>query len=511
MPSEPPSAPPGAPAVYRHADLIEFAYIFNVELPETDYYPANTKPEDHDDDGAYFFKQLDTTIKFLETAAFAIPEAGVMVSAGIGALWSAVQPGALHKYNESVEQIVARVTSAQLELQSLKEARDAINTFHTALKTDLNYALPQSSDDLPHAEDIARRYASYVRAGGLVLVAFARARDNLPWFQPSTIGLIIVAAQAIVQSYQLAVRLWMEIGVRNRNSDNISGYNKAWVEVVSLVAEVPETLRALKKSVVDRVDDMQKARATSAAVHWKMRDTSNLDHRYHKGHDWREHGYVLDTVSQRELLKFSIKPTTGLQKTGDVFKTIGGIILSADEEDLKPNGNNDDAAMAEVGESALDVYRRRLLPAHWNRPFAGLNEGMDRVLRQAEKLTSLTAPNKPRFPPTLIKTGTHIPDATAADGLRVGDKVSYKFTLQLADKGAPVGGVLQSSEWSGWVECTEAGKIPEMYIGDGFAATNTARKIYQRREATDSEGKLVATVVGHGILTWPSAKHHSSV
>lgn len=43
-------------------------------------------------------RSSDPWVKALETTAFAIPEVGVVVSAGIGLLWKAVEPGAIKTY-----------------------------------------------------------------------------------------------------------------------------------------------------------------------------------------------------------------------------------------------------------------------------------------------------------------------------------------------------------------------------------------------------------------------------
>lgn len=92
-------------------------------------------------------------------------------------------------------------------------------------------------------------------------------------------------------------------------------------------------------------------------------------------------------------------------------------------------------------------------------------------------------------------------------GLNVGDKVSYRYTLH-----APEGGPeLCTSPWSVLSEYTNSGKLQQLYVGDGYAAMDTTRKIYRRTIESDKVGKLVATIKGHGILTWPTEVRHGSV
>jgi len=87
----------------------------STQLDSNEYWPGGTSVKQHNDAVDEFIKKMgelailcfhvqtdiwlvDPIVKFLETAAFAIPEAGVLVSAGIGLLWGAIQPGAMHNY-----------------------------------------------------------------------------------------------------------------------------------------------------------------------------------------------------------------------------------------------------------------------------------------------------------------------------------------------------------------------------------------------------------------------------
>jgi hypothetical protein len=56
-----------------------------------------------------------------------------------------------------------------------------------------------------------------------------------------------------------------------------------------------------------------------------------------------------------------------------------------------------------------------------------------------------------------------------------------------------------------------AGRLRQIYIGDGYAAREMTRKIYRRTSETDKTGTLVATISGHGIMQWPEEKGGSIV
>lgn len=88
-----------------------------------------------------------------------------------------------------------------------------------------------------------------------------------------------------------------------------------------------------------------------------------------------------------------------------------------------------------------------------------------------------------------------------SDSLQGASKVSFRFDLRPEKDGA----VFSASPWSDFVEIKD-GKIAPMYIGDGYAAVNTMRKVYLRTADTDTSGIEVASLTGHGIMTWPQEK-----
>jgi hypothetical protein len=95
----------------------------------------------------------------------------------------------------------------------------------------------------------------------------------------------------------------------------------------------------------------------------------------------------------------------------------------------------------------------------------------------------------------------------ALAALQVGDKIAYRYALH-PDADMPQ---LSSSPWSDWVVNVEAGKLQQIYVGDGYATVDITRKIYLRTSESDEVGKLVATIRGHGIMTWPEDDHKASI
>ncbi|KAF2823646.1 hypothetical protein CC86DRAFT_457320 [Ophiobolus disseminans] len=99
-------------------------------------------------------------------------------------------------------------------------------------------------------------------------------------------------------------------------------------------------------------------------------------------------------------------------------------------------------------------------------------------------------------------------DCEAISSLKLGDNVSFCFALFAENSDVE----LARSKWSDWTEIKNVGEIPQMNIGDGFAQIETIRKIRVKTVPTnDSDGKLVATIKGHGVLTFPMVKEIAEV
>jgi hypothetical protein len=98
----------------------------------SDYWPGETKREDHENAMDKFLKNmgksnlfcssaqadlrpLDPFVKFAETAAFAIPAYGILASAAIGGLWGAIQPSTMHFYQVSCVRDIAFTPSLTME------------------------------------------------------------------------------------------------------------------------------------------------------------------------------------------------------------------------------------------------------------------------------------------------------------------------------------------------------------------------------------------------------------
>ena len=88
----------------------------------------------------------------METAAFAIPEVGVMASAGIGALWSTVNPGEPELYKEPLKSVISKTVRDELAKNELADARRSIDQFNDHFKTALTMALPHAKGDLEHCK-----------------------------------------------------------------------------------------------------------------------------------------------------------------------------------------------------------------------------------------------------------------------------------------------------------------------------------------------------------------------
>lgn len=88
----------------------------------------------------------------METAAFAIPEVGVMASAGIGALWSSINPGEPDLYKEPLKSVISKTVRDELAKNELADARRSIDQFNDHFKTAATMALPHATGDLKHCK-----------------------------------------------------------------------------------------------------------------------------------------------------------------------------------------------------------------------------------------------------------------------------------------------------------------------------------------------------------------------
>jgi len=196
--------------------------------------------------------------------------------------------------------------------------------------------------------------------------------------------------------------------------------------------------------------------------------------------------------------------------------------------DLREDGSKDDIHFGEIMNEALKQYRDRLLPPHMDEPFEKLREGVEKVVKQGQLLEAKALPVLPKHGPRFIVCATfriHVtllltqspPSSKDADVVQVpkdaedalaeGTQLSFRFSLH-SDASGPE---LFSSPWSDFVRYDNGGKIRPMYIGDGFAAMDTTRKLYCRTSVTDLVGKLVATIRGRGIMTWPEEVQSGSI
>lgn len=63
--------------------------------------------------------------------------------------------------------------------------------------------------------------------------------------------------------------------------------------------------------------------------------------------------------------------------------------------------------------------------------------------------------------------------------------------------------VLAKSPRSSSIIYEKASELKQLYIGDGFAAMNTTRRIYRSTSENDDVGTLVDIITGHCIMFWP--------
>lgn len=168
-------------------------------------------------------------------------------------------------------------------------------------------------------------------------------------------------------------------------------------------------------------------------------------------------------------------------------------------------------------DEAIRQYKERLLPSFIHLPFIFLLAGVQEIVREANMLAASNQPMDLPLEPAfvvrtfsqiriLILTGIQKKNAAmlaapqeALIGLEKGSKVSYRVALH-EDAKSPE---LFSTPWSKLADGALYGKLRPIYVGDGFAAKNTTRKIYRRISEDDKVGILVATLTGHGVMQWP--------
>lgn len=174
-------------------------------------------------------------------------------------------------------------------------------------------------------QNLATQFANYVNPGGLLNTAFYTAKENLPWFNTSAHKLVVSSMQSILQAYKVQLMYWQAIAFRRRAKNDISGYNKAQLEVITLLSRVPHLMLELQNAVKQKISDLKQARQNGLTRADDHRDRSDLtEHRKNRPDPYYTAMWVLDPASKRSVLRAELKATTTGQKWGDAGKFIGG-------------------------------------------------------------------------------------------------------------------------------------------------------------------------------------------
>ncbi|KAL8678663.1 MAG: hypothetical protein Q9224_007096, partial [Gallowayella concinna] len=113
---------------------------------------------------------------------------------------------------------------------------------------------------------IANQFEGYVNLGGPLADAFHDIKNNLPWFNASVHKLLVSAIQAIWGSYTIRLMCWSAIARRARQRDDVSAYNQAQFEAITLLSGVVEAITTLQKGTTDKIADMKSTRVAGVKV-----------------------------------------------------------------------------------------------------------------------------------------------------------------------------------------------------------------------------------------------------
>ncbi|KAB5549390.1 hypothetical protein GE09DRAFT_1223235 [Coniochaeta sp. 2T2.1] len=478
--------------------------LANVELDPADYWPTDTPPPAYRDEMDDFLKAFSPVIQALETAAFAIPEFGIFVSSGIGFLWGVVQPGALHKYQEPLDSVVRKIVESKLSSHDLNAARNALDQFNEYVKDAVEFAIPQDDDGIHHTEKLATQFSKYVEPGGLLSAAFYTTKDNMLPFNATDHKLLASLLQAILQAYKVQLMCWQAIAFRRRASNNVSGYNTAQLEVITLLARVPHLMKECQQAVEDKIHDLKDSRVNGVCRQNDHRDRSELtEHRANRPDPYYTAMWVHDPVSERNLLRAQLVPTSTGASIGDVFKLFGGLLAQAD---LRPDGSQDNKHFDEILDVAINRYKTALLPAHMDEPFVKLRDAIAKIVDAGNALAKRNQPAQLKDAPVFVTPEKYafIPAKTLSrDNLHEGSLVSFRYALHSVEGVGQRGSELGTSPWSPLDNALRDGELRQIYVGDGCAATYTFREIYVRTSEEDETGDLISRIMGHGIMVWP--------
>jgi hypothetical protein len=260
----------------------------------------------------------------METAAFAIPEVGVMASAGLGALWSAINPGQPELYKEPLQSVISKTVRDELAKHELAGARRNIDQFNDHFKTALTMALPQAKGDLKHCKEQATQFGKYCGPDGLLERAVHEIKDNLDWFHTPSHTVLIAAMQTYLLAQRVRLVCWQSVAKYLRDEDRVDEYNEALYEVMVVFTELPESLKKLMTRVRDRIADLKDERVASCStkILQSEKAVDFTDHRKHSGSRYNVSGCVHDAKSDRDLLVASLKKRSVGDGAVDVFKGI---------------------------------------------------------------------------------------------------------------------------------------------------------------------------------------------
>ncbi|OAG02249.1 uncharacterized protein CC84DRAFT_1179187 [Paraphaeosphaeria sporulosa] len=140
-----------------------------------------------------------------------------------------------------------------------------------------------------------------------------------------------------------------------------------------------------------------------------------------------------------------------------------------------------------------------------NKPLYSASHSVALILEQTKALMVNRTLGQLKHSPRVIPGDKSVEvDFEAIASLNIADRASFRFALfaEGSDK------ELARSPWSEFIEIQKEAEIPQMYIRDGFAQRKTVRKIWTKTFAeNDTDGHLVTTIKGYGVMTFPKAEH----
>lgn len=177
---------------------------------------------------------------------------------------------------------------------------------------------------------MATKFADYVAPDGFLSEAFDQIKDNLTTFSPSNHKLLILSMQSMLTAYTFVLTCWQQIAFLERSNGNISGYNRAQLEVITILQGIPSRFAKLQQAVLEETENLKYIRLNGLEKQNDNRvPNDNIEHRRGKPNPYYIAMWIYDSISERNLFRAELQPTSNSAKMIDVFNFIGRSVASS--------------------------------------------------------------------------------------------------------------------------------------------------------------------------------------